>query len=227
MVAKRKNQRGSNLDIARKAKAAKAITTGVGAAVSDPDSDTAVQDPDYAPIMHTEAEDEDVLLSELDEDEAEPGKKRRAARDAAAREGGAAETRRLDEQASRVRRHRQRRRDDRETDIRDAVDGTLLAKKLAMELEPVDPWVAIAVAEGEPVRVDDAGQWICVLGAVGAGKATAGEAGAGEVVVGEQKGETAAGEGKKRPRGRRSAGLTSVQDAALVPRIVAVCGRVP
>eukprot|EP00966_Prymnesium_polylepis_P315228 7283678-Prymnesium_polylepis.1 len=50
----------------------------------------------------------------------------------------------------------------------EALDGTLLAKKVAQELEPVDAWAAPVVADAAPVAMSADGERLVVLGAVAA-----------------------------------------------------------
>ena len=92
-----------------------------------------------------------------------------AVRLAAADASGARETRRLDDDAAYKRRRLRRQNEIAEMpSIADATDGTLLAKRAAQELEPVDAWAAPVVAEAAPVATSEDGERLVVLGAASA-----------------------------------------------------------
>ena len=101
--------------------------------------------------------------------------------------------------------------------IRDALDGTLLAKKVAQELEPVDAWAAPVVAEAAPVATSADGERLVVLGAVAA--AAKGEPGA--------TGQLEAHETGPAPprRGRPPGGTTPKRVLRRPTRAIAACAR--
>mgnify|MGYP007078079072 CR=1 FL=1 len=133
---------------------------------SDPDRDE--DDPPEDSLQKTPPEDSDDDAMDVDPEEMEPGEKRCAHRKRVLAADGPAGLARLDAQAERQRRSRHSRAEAKDrsvqTSIEDAADGTLLAKKLAQELEPEDTWATPAVAVAEAVATDSDGQRLVCLG---------------------------------------------------------------
>ena len=166
MPARKKTERGSNLGDAREVRRLKAaVDANDGSADDDrADPDFQPEEPPSPPAGATTPCDAGMVP-----EPAEPGEVHAAVRRAAASAGGARETRRLDDHAARERRRGRRKKEvDEMPSIRDALDGTLLAKKVAQELEPVDAWAAPVVAEAAPVATSADGERLVVLGAVAA-----------------------------------------------------------
>eukprot|EP00966_Prymnesium_polylepis_P107464 2487675-Prymnesium_polylepis.1 len=139
-MGKKKSRRGSNLGDARERKR-------LVAAVADDDAiDDDRADPDFEPEEPQEPPSPCAGLptaADTVPEPSEPGAVHAAVRRAAAGAGGAHETRRLDNDAAYKRRRMRRQKEVGEMpSITDALDGTLRAKKVAQELEPVDAWVA-------------------------------------------------------------------------------------
>ena len=162
MARKRKTNRGANLvGVGCPANARKRTADQIDRTASDGEAEF---------VPEEEQMDDDGMRSSADvvPEEAEPGEKRRARREAVLAEKGPAGLARLDAQAERQRRCRRTQADaaDRsaQTSIEDAVDGTLLAKKAAQELEPEDAWAPLAVAVGEAVATDGNGERVVFLG---------------------------------------------------------------
>ena len=166
MPAKKKSKRGSNLPAVRRTK----LRPDADASVAQSNADSDDADDDYEPDR--QADDDNLVLDDaagLIPEPREPGARRSAAREAAAAAVGARETRRIDDQANRQRLCRQRQKDlDAMPSIQDAFDGTLMAKKLAQELEPADSWAEPPIAVAEPVATDADGERLVILGAAGA-----------------------------------------------------------
>lgn len=158
-MAKRNSKRGAHL------RGVGNPTVGTKRTAVQLDGSDSDIDPSFDP---EDADDADALLTlppDVVPEEAEPGAKRDAHRQAVLAAQGAAGLQRLDKQAARQRRARRNQAAaEDQTSIEDATDGTLLAKKVALELEPEDAWVGPAVADAEAVAVDGDGQRLVVLG---------------------------------------------------------------
>ena len=118
---------------------------------------------------------DDEMPADLEPEAVEPGQKRSSHRKAVVAAEGAAGERRLDAQAERQRRSRETRAEakdrSRQGSVQDAMDGTLLAKKAAQELEPEDAWATPSVAVAEAVATDIDGERLVLLGEAAAAAA--------------------------------------------------------
>eukprot|EP00966_Prymnesium_polylepis_P181881 4213520-Prymnesium_polylepis.1 len=138
MPARKKTKRGSNLGDAREARRLKAAVDA-----NDGSADDDRADPDFqpeeppSPLPHHLPARPRRATPDMVPEPAEPGEVHAVVRRAAASAGGARETRRLNDHAARERCRGRRKKEVGEMpSIKDALDGTLLAKKVAQELEP-------------------------------------------------------------------------------------------